>query len=39
LSWENSAPEFKQVNGWSTAAWSDEAHSYLLVTDGSEDRL
>jgi len=34
-----SAPEFRQMNGWSTAAWSDGRMSYLLATQDSPDAL
>lgn len=33
------APEFNRIGEWSTAAWSDDTQSYLLVTDGGEDQL
>jgi hypothetical protein len=35
----NNAPEFKQVQGWSTAAWSDGRMSYLLATQADPDAL
>jgi hypothetical protein len=33
------APEFKQVQGWSTASWSDGRMSYLLATQAGDDAL
>jgi len=33
------APEFKQVQGWSTASWSDGRMSYLLATQADPDSL
>lgn len=33
------APEFKQVQGWSTASWSDGRMSYLLATQADPDAL
>jgi hypothetical protein len=36
---ENNAPEFKQVQGWSTASWSDGRMSYLLATQAGPDAL
>jgi hypothetical protein len=33
------APEFKQVQGWSTASWSDGRMSYLLATQADPDTL
>jgi hypothetical protein len=35
----NNAPEFNQVQGWSTAAWSDGRMSYLLATQAGPDAL
>jgi hypothetical protein len=35
----NNAPEFNQVQGWSTAAWSDGHMSYLLATQAGSDAL
>jgi len=35
----NNAPEFNQVEGWSTAAWSDGRMSYLLATQAGSDTL
>jgi hypothetical protein len=35
----NNAPEFKQVQGWSTASWSDGRMSYLLATQADPDAL
>jgi len=32
-------PEFKQVQGWSTASWSDGRMSYLLATQADPDAL
>jgi hypothetical protein len=32
-------PEFKQVEGWSTASWSDGRMSYMLVTQAGPDAL
>jgi hypothetical protein len=32
-------PEFKQMQGWSTASWSDDRMSYLLATQASPDAL
>ncbi len=34
-----SSPEFKQVGAWNMAAWSDNAHSYMLATQSSPDKL
>jgi hypothetical protein len=34
-----SAPEFRQMYGWSTASWSDGRMSYLLATQASPDAL
>jgi hypothetical protein len=36
---DNTAPEIKQVQGWSTAAWSDGRMSYLLATQAGPDAL
>jgi hypothetical protein len=33
------APEFNQVEGWSTAAWSDGRMSYMLATQAGVDAL
>jgi hypothetical protein len=33
------SPEFDQVQGWSTAAWSDGHMSYLLATEAGPDTL
>jgi hypothetical protein len=33
------APEFKEVQGWSTASWSDDRMSYLLATRADLDAL
>jgi hypothetical protein len=33
------SPEFDQVQGWSTAAWSDGKMSYLLATTAGPDEL
>jgi hypothetical protein len=35
----SAGPEFKQVEGWSTAAWSDGRMSYLLATQADSDAL
>ena len=35
----NNAPEFDQVQGWSTASWSDGRMTYLLATQASSDAL
>jgi hypothetical protein len=35
----STAPEFKQVQGWSTASWSDGQMSYLLATQAGSDAL
>ena len=35
----NNAPEFNQVQGWSTASWSDGRMSYLLATQAGSDTL
>jgi len=35
----NNSPEFNQVQGWSTAAWSDGRMSYLLATQAGPDAL
>jgi len=35
----NNSPEFNQVQGWSTAAWSDGRMSYLLATEAGPDAL
>ena len=35
----NNAPAFDQVQGWSTAAWSDGRMSYLLATQAGPDAL
>lgn len=34
-----SAPEFRQMYGWSTASWSDGRMSYMLATQASPDAL
>ena len=34
-----SAPEFRQMHGWSTASWSDGRMSYLLATRAGPDAL
>jgi len=36
---ENHSPEFNQVQGWSTAAWSDGRMSYLLATQAGPEAL
>ena len=36
---DNNSPEFNQVQGWSTAAWSDGRMSYLLATEAGPDAL
>jgi hypothetical protein len=33
------APEFRQVRGWSTASWSDGRMSYMLATQAGPDAL
>jgi hypothetical protein len=33
------SPQFAEVNGWSTASWSDGQRSYMLATQASEDAL
>jgi hypothetical protein len=35
----NNAPEFDQVQGWSTAAWSDGRMTYVLATQAGTDAL
>jgi len=35
----DNAPEFNQVEGWSTAAWSDGRMSYVLATQAGPDAL
>jgi hypothetical protein len=35
----DNSPEFDQVQGWSTAAWSDGRMSYLLATEAGPDAL
>jgi hypothetical protein len=35
----NSGPEFKRIQGWSTAAWSDGRMSYLLATQADSEAL
>jgi hypothetical protein len=32
-------PEFKEIQGWSTASWSDDKMSYMLATQASPDTL
>jgi hypothetical protein len=32
-------PEYRQIDGWSTAAWSDGSMTYLLATRASPDKL
>ena len=33
------SPQFQQVNGWSTASWSDGQMSYMLATQAGDDVL
>jgi hypothetical protein len=33
------APEIKEVNGWSTASWSDDKMSFMLATQDNLDAL
>ena len=33
------SPEFSHTGAWATAAWSDNAHSYLLATQSDPDQL
>jgi anti-sigma factor RsiW len=33
------SPQFQEVNGWSTATWSDGPMSYMLATQAGEDAL
>jgi len=33
------SPQFQEVNGWSTASWSDGPMSYMLATQAGEDVL
>jgi hypothetical protein len=35
----DTAPEFNQIQGWSTAAWSDGRMTYLLATRAGSDAL
>jgi hypothetical protein len=34
-----SAPEFREIDGWSTASWSDGRMSYMLVTQAGPNAL